>query len=238
MKLQIASLAILLCMTTPFLAQSGPAQNPPVSPAVAQAPDDPAEAKLVLVAPHSVRVGELVRFDVSGSTADNFKWKVSAVSLKDFEVYDAGARAVFSARVAGEYQFIVACGVKGGSVDVVTHVVTVLGPPPMPQSDALTDWIPYWNWNLDLPRAEIEALADSFEEIAANADEFDDIGDFIKATAKASRKILGARVEVWKPILDKVGANLSEKAETGAMTSTEECREEWRRVAEGLRNCL
>jgi len=41
-----------------------------------------------------------------------------------------------------------------------------------------------------------------------------------------------------KPILDKVGANLSEKAETGAMTSPEECREEWLRVAEGLRNCL
>jgi hypothetical protein len=237
MKLQIASLAILLALTTPFLAQSGDPSSPPTpSEAVTVTPDDPAEAKLVLVAPHSARVGELVRFDVSGSTAINFKWKVPA-GIRDFEVYDAGARAVFSARVAGEYEFIVACA-KGDSVDVVRHVVKVLGPPPMPQTDNLTDWIPYWNWTLDLPKAEIEAIAASFEEVAANADEFDDIGDFIKATAKASREALGDRIEVWKPILDKVGANLSEKAETGAMTTPEECREEWLRVAEGLRNCL
>jgi hypothetical protein len=238
MKLQVASLAILLCLTTPFLAQSGPAQNPPTLTAeVTVPPDKQAEAKLVLVAPHSCRIGELVRLDASQSSATSFKWRVIP-GTDDFEAYDAGARAVFSARVAGEYKIIVGCGAKDGSVDVVVHILKVLGPPPMPQSDNLTDWIPYWNWNLDLPRAEIEAIADSFEEIAANADESDDIGDFIKATAKASRKVLGDRVEVWKPILDKVGANLSEKAETGAMTSTEECREEWRRVAEGLRNCL
>ena len=86
--------------------------------------------------------------------------------------------------------------------------------------------------------AEIESVASSFEGVAANADEFDDIGDFIKATAKASRKALGDRIEVWKPILDKVGANLSEKAETGAMTTPEECRIEWLKVAAGLRSCL
>ena len=237
MKLQIASLAILLCMTTPFLAQSGPAQDPPVSPAVTQAPDDPAEAKLVLVAPYSCRIGELVHLDVSESSATSFKWRVTP-GTDDFLVYDAGARAVFSARVAREYQFIVGCGAKDGSVDVIVHVIKVLAPPPMPQSDALTDWIPYWNWDLDLPRAEIEAVAASFEEVAANSDEFEDIGDFIKATAKASRKALGDRVEAWKPILDKVGANLSEKANTGVMTSTEECREEWLKVAAGLRSCL
>ena len=238
MKLQVASLAILLALTTPPLAQSDPPSLPTPSEAVTVTQDDPAEAKLVLVAPNSfVRIGELVRLDVSGSSATSFKWRVTP-STDDFLVYDAGARAVFSARAAGEYQFIVGCGAKDGSVDVVVHVIKVLGPPPIPQSDNLTDWIPYWNWTLDLPKAEIEAVAASFEEVAANADEFDDIGDFIKATAKASRKALGDRIEVWKPILDKVGANLSEKAEAGALTSPEECRAEWLKVAEGLRNCL
>jgi len=237
MNYYFASLAILFCLTTPPLAQSDPPSLPTPSEAVTVISDDPAEAKIVLVAPTSARIGELVRLDVSGSTAANFKWKVAPVMIKDFEVYDAGARAVFSARMAGEYQFIVACA-KGDSIDVVTHVVKVLGPPPMPQTDALVDWIPYWNWTLDLPKSEIEALAASFEEVAASMDELDDVGDFIKATAKASRRALGDRIEAWKPILDKVGANLSEKAETGAMTSPEECREEWLRVAEGLRNCL
>jgi hypothetical protein len=198
--------------------------------------DDPAEAKLVLVAPTSARIGELVRLDVSGSIAATFEWRLRPDSV-DFEVYDAGARAVFSARKAGEYQFIVACA-KGDTVDVAVHVVKVLAPPPMPQTDALTDWIPYWNWPLDLPREEIERVAVSFEAVAADTEDFDDVGDFIKATAKASRATLGDRVEAWKPLLDKVGANLSEKAESGAMTTPEECREEWLRVAEGLRNCL
>ena len=234
MKRIFASLAILFCLTTPPLAQSDPPSAP--SAEVTAAPDEQAEAKIVLVAPTSARIGELVRLDASGSVATEIKWKLSPGSV-DFEVYDAGARAVFSARQAGEYRFIVACA-KGDTVDFVEHIVKVLGPPPMPQTDSLTDWIPYWNWTLNLPKAEIEALAASFEEVAANADESDDIGDFIKATAKASRVALGDRIEAWKPILDKVGANLSEKAETGAMTSSEECRAEWLKVAEGLRNCL
>lgn len=235
MKPQIASLAILLCLTTPFLAQSNP--NPPATPlAVSATQDAKAEAKIVLVAPTSARIGELVRLDVSGSVAAEFKWRLKPDSV-DFQVYDAGARAVFSARKAGEYQFIVACA-KGDTVDVAVHIVKVLGPPPMPQTDNLTDWIPFWNWNLDLPKTEIESMAASFEEIAARADEFEDVSDFIKATAKASRVTLGDRVEAWKPILDKVGANLREKTESGAMTTPEECRAEWLRVAEGLRNCL
>ncbi len=237
MKRHFASLAILLCLTTPPLAQSDPDVNPPATPPEVTRPlDEQAEAKIVLVAPTSCRIGELVRFDVSASSATSFKW-ILTPDARDFLVYDAGARAVFSARTAGEYEFIVACA-KGDTVDVVRHVVTILGPPPMPQTDSLTDWIPYWNWPLDLPRAEIESVAASFEEIAAQSDDFEDIGDFIKATAKASRKALGDRVEAWKPILDKVGANLSEKAESGAMTSPEECRAEWLKVAEGMRNCL
>ena len=238
MKRLFASLAILFCLTAPPLAQSGSPAPPSeiTAEVIAATPDDPAEAKLVLVGPHSCRVGELVRLDVSGSTAATFEWRLTPDSV-DFEVYDAGSRAVFSARKAGEYQFIVACA-KGDTVDIAVHIVKVLGPPPMPQTDNLTDWIPYWNWDLDLPKAEIEAMAASFEAVAAQADDFEDIGDFIKATAKASREALGDRVEVWKPILDNVGANLSEKAETGAMTTPEECREEWLKVAEGLRSCL
>jgi|GEM_PF-1898013 len=237
MKPRIASLALLFCLTTPFLAQSDPtAPAPAPSAAAAQDTDDQAEAKIVLVAPTSARIGELVRLDASGSVASEIRWKLTPGSV-DFEVYDAGARAVFSAREAGEYQFIVACA-KGDTVDFTIHIVKVLAPPPMPQTDSLADWIPYWNWTIDLPKEEISSLAAGFEEIAARADEFEDVSDFIRATAVASRTILGDRIDAWKPLLDKVGANLKEKAETGAMTSPEECRAEWLRVAEGLKNCL
>ncbi|MHC4372129.1 MAG: hypothetical protein ACYSW8_31370, partial [Planctomycetota bacterium] len=170
------------------------------------------------------------------STADSFKWLLVPESVTDFLTYDAGARAVFSGREAGEYQFIVACA-KGGTVDVVTHVVRVLGPPAMPQSDSLTEWIPFWNWSLELPETERQQMAASFEAIAARAGELEKPADWIKATAEANRKVLGDRLDAWKPLLDKIGANLNERVASGAISTPEDFAGTWKEVAEGLRSC-
>jgi len=223
MKPFLASLAILLCLTMPI---SGTAQV--TEPA-------PAEAQIVLVAPHSARVGELVRLDVSESSADSFKWILVPDSV-DFLVYDSGARAVFSARMEGEYRFIVACA-KDGTVDVVTHVVRILGPPPMPVSDSLAEWIPFWNWAEMLPSEQCQLLAASFESIAARVGELEKPEDWMKATAEANRKVLGDDLTKWKPMLDKIGAALLKKAETGALATPEDHQKAWLEVAKGLRNC-
>jgi hypothetical protein len=234
MNRRIASLACILLLTTPLLAQSDPASSRPVRPAVVAARSDAGEAKIVLRAQSTARIGELVRLDVSESTADSFKWLLVPDSVTDFLTYDAGARACFSGRVEGEYRFIVACA-KGSSVDVVTHVVRVLGPPATPQTDAFSEWIPFWNWNMDLPAEERDAMAASFEAIAARADELKEPGDWIEATAAANRKVLGERVEAWKPMLDKIGAKLLEMAQTGALSSPEDHAKVWRDIAKGLR---
>lgn len=194
-----------------------------------------AEAKIVLVAPRTARVGELVRLDVSESAADSFKWLLVPDSV-DFLVYDAGARAVFSARAEGEYRFIVACA-KGGSVDVVTHVIRVIGPPPMPQSDSLAEWIPFWNWVEMLPTEECELVASVFEGVAERKADLTDANDWLKATAEANRQALGDRIEKWKPMLDKIGAALQKKAETGALATPEDYEKAWLEVAQGLKNC-
>jgi hypothetical protein len=225
MKPFIASLALLFCMTSATLC----------------APEDMAvptaeAAKVVLVAPTSARIGELVRLDVSDSSADSFKWILVPESHMDWLTYDEGARAVFSARTAGEYRFIVAAA-KGGTVDVVTHVVRVIGPPDMPQTDDLSEWIPFWNWSSELPTEEAEMLAASFEGIAARQDELKTPEDWIKATAEANRKVLGDRISAWAPMLDKIGAELAKKAEFGALTTPEEHARVWREIARGLRNC-
>lgn len=218
--MKTASLAILFCLTMPTLA---PAQEAP-----------PAEAKIVLVAPDSARVGELVRLDVSESSADSFKW-ILVPDSDDFLTYDAGARAVFSARAQGEYRFVIACA-KDESVDVITHVVKIIGPPSEPTSNSLADWIPYWHWKNPLPESELRQMAVSFEKIAARTD-LDTPGDWQAATAEANRAILGDRIEAWKPLLEKIGASLHNKAQAGDLTTPEQHAETWLEIAEGLRNC-
>lgn len=222
MKTLIASIALLLCLTMP-------------SPAPAQGTDIPAtEAQVVLIAPSEARVGELVRFDASDSVADSFEWLVVPQSCPDFEVYDAGRKAVFSARMEGDYQFIIACA-KDGTVDVMSHVLHVEGPPPMPTNDRLDEWIPFWFWAENLPKAEALALADSFEAIAARADELKQPKDWIIATADANREVLGDRIDAWGPLLDKIGAALRARAENGALNTPEEHAAAWLEVAAGLR---
>ena len=235
MNNRIASLACLLLLATPILAQSdAPADIPVSHPAVVAAPLDEAEAKIVLVAQSTARIGELVRLDVSESTADSFKWLLVPDSVTDFLTYNAGARAVFSGRMAGEHRFIVACS-KDGTVDVVTHVVRVIGPPAQPTSDALTERLPYWNWTLNLPADECMMLADSFEGVAAMAFELDKPSDWIKATAEANRSVLGERIGAWAPMLDRIGAVLKKRAESGALSTPEEHRNMWLEIAAGLR---
>jgi hypothetical protein len=195
-------------------------------------PPTEAEAKIVLVAPSKARVGELVRFDVSDSVADSFEWLL-VPSSPDFEVYDSGRKAVFSARVQGEYQFIVACA-KGGTVDVITHVVVISGPPAMPTTDSLVEWIPFWMWVENLPREEALKVADNFEKIA-NRTDLNTPEEWIQATSEANQELLGDRIEAWKPILGKIGKALHKRAEEGKLATPEEHKAAWMEVAEGLR---
>ena len=224
MKSILASLAFLAVLTIPTLA-----------PAQESDPVQPLEAKVVLVAPSQVRVGELVRLDVSESVADSFKWLL-VPQTPDFEVYAEGRKAVFSARAEGEYVFVVACA-KGGTVDVVRHVIRVIGPPPMPQIDSLAEWIPFWNWVEMLPKEECDLVSSVFAGVAERKDDLKDTGDWLKATAEANRQALGDRLEAWKPMLDKIGAALRKKAETGALATPEDFEKAWLEVAEGLKNC-
>lgn len=233
MKHYVASLAILICLTVPTLAPSQPVSAPAN---VVEKAEDTAEASLVLRAQSSARIGELVRLDVSASNATSFKWLLVPES-DDFLVYDAGARAVFSARTAGEYRFIVACGAEDGSVDVITHVVTVPEPPSKPVSNSLAEWIPYWNWNMDLPQSECLALANSFDDIADKQATLPEPKDWIEATAAANREVLGDRIDAWAPMLDKIGAKLLKMAESGALQTPEEHAKVWREIARGLRAC-
>lgn len=188
------------------------------------------EAKIVLEAPSTARVGELVRFDVSASVADSFKWLVIPPS-QDFEVYAEGRKAVFSARGPGEYEFIVACA-KNGTVDVVRHVIVVRAPPAHPITDSLEEWIPFWAYALTLPSSEAKKLASIYEEVAADNPQKPE--DWIETTAAATRSS-GINLDLWKPLLKKIGDALLKKAHEGKLTTPEQHKAQWLEIAAGLR---
>lgn len=221
---RFASIILLLLASATLCAQES------VDIVVPSQPSD--QANIVLVAPNSARVGELVRLDVTGSTAASYKWLVVPPS-QDFEVYDSGRKAVFSARMPGEYVFVIAAAC-GDTVDVIRHVIIVRGPPPMPTSDALNEWIPFWAYTYNLPSAEASLLAASFEEVAAR-DDLETPEEWIKATSESNRAALGDKLAIWKPILDKIGEVLLKKAQDGSLMTPEQHKALWLEIASGLR---
>jgi hypothetical protein len=207
-------------------------------------------AQVVVNAQELGEVGELIRFDVSESNAESFKWLLVPESV-DFEVYDDGKRAVFSARKPGEYMFIVACAYKG-TVDVTTHVVTIVGPDPQPDPDdpdeypvvpkpaegaSLVEWMPYWCSQAKRPKDETMRLAASFESVAAtiSAGVNTTPQEIIAATGDANRQALGASMQAWMPVLQNLQAVLKTRAEVGTLTTADQHAEAWREIAEGLR---
>ncbi len=193
------------------------------------------EEKLVLVAPTSARIGELVRLDVSESIAVEFRWLLVPDSV-DFLVFDSGSRAVFSGREAGEYQIIIGCAVAG-TLDVISHTICVIGPPEVPTQGDFDELIPYWMWSDPFPREECQALAASFESIAAQAGELSTPTDWIEITAQANRTVLGDQIDIWSDMLEKIGNELLRKAQAGELTTPEEHRKVWLEIAEGFRAC-
>lgn len=219
-----ASFILLLCLTSATYCAATQETNS--APA-------PNQAKIVLVAPTSARIGELVRLDVSESNADSFKWLLVPDSV-DFLVFDSGKRAVFSGREEGEYQIVVGCA-KGNTIDFIIHTIKVVGPPALPTSGSFAELIPYWMWVTPFPTEECTALADSFGAIAARVDELQEPGNWIKATAEANHEALGTRIDAWGVVLDKIGAELAKKAEAGELNTPEDHQRVWLEIAEGLR---
>jgi hypothetical protein len=205
-------------------------------------------AEIVVNAQELAEVGELVRFDVSNSVAESFKWLLVPESV-DFEVYDEGKRAVFSARRSGEYMFIVACAYQG-TVDVTMHVVTIEGDNPLPpnpdtpvvpkpnEGSLFIDWIPYWCSQAQCLKYETLQVAGSFEGVAAqiSAGVLIDVESIIEATANANRQALGDSLVLWLPVLREIQTELKSRAEAGTLTTLEQHATVWREIAKGMRD--
>ena len=203
-------------------------------------------AEVVMRAQEEAEVGELVRFDLTGSVAQSFKW-LMVPAMVDFETYNDGQSAVFSARKAGSYMFVVACAYDG-TVDIAILTVVVKGAVTpdgatypeiaLPQVDAsLGDWTAYWCAANRRPKEEAKRLAASFENVATQiaAGVIQDPSEIIAATAAANRAALGDSLPSWMPVLEQLQAKMKERADEGKLSTTDEHREVWLSIAKGLR---
>lgn len=235
MKKLITLVLAVLILTTPLCDADNQPESQPALVPQPSTPAGPSEnaAKIVLNAPSTAKIGELVRLDASASTASSFKWLTNP-STQDFEVYADGRKAVFSARKAGSYQFVLAVGLKD-TVDVIEFTIRVEGPVDPPTSDSLEEWIPYWMSEMHLPAEEKEALAVSFEQIALKMTVLATPEAIIKATAEANRAALGANLSAWIPLLQKIQVSLEKLARSGKMTTPQQHAEVWASIARGIR---
>jgi hypothetical protein len=199
----------------------------PERPVVQQ---DDEQVCLTLEAPTKGKVGELIRFTLT-SEADSIKW---LAPTEDFQTFDNGRQAVFSARTQGTYTFIVAVALEG-TVDVSRHTLVITGPPERPTTDDLALWIPFWAETMNLPKEEALTLAASFEDVASRITAISTPKGIIEATAEANRTALGPSLAAWRPMLVKIQTALGKRSQTGLLSTPEQHTATWREIAAGLR---
>lgn len=218
--LQIAVLAAAILLLDMPVRHPGVAQEPVPT------------AQIVLDAPSSARVGELVRLDASGSTADSYKWVLVPESV-DFEVYAEGSKAVFSARAPGEYLFFVSVA-KDGKVDSIVHRIRIIGPPDEP-SDPLdvSGSVRFWLWTVQATDEEKQALAEAFDEVASMG--LTEAPAWIYETKRHVEEALGDAKPRWNTFLMKVGGLMQRLGEAGVMIEADEHVQIWRQIAQVIR---
>jgi len=227
MKRLLQSIAVLLTVLTLTM----PAVPHPGEPLMTQVVVE-STAKIVLNAPSSARVGELVRLDASESTADSYRWVLVPESA-DFEVYAEGSKAVFSARAPGEYLFFLSIA-KDGTVDSIVHRIRIIGPPDAP-SDALdvAGSVRYWLWTVQGSDEEKAALADAFDAVAGM--DLTEAPSWIYETKRQVTEALGDAKPRWNGFLMKIGGLMQALGEAGVMIEPDQHAEVWRQIAQIIR---
>lgn len=197
----------------------------------------PQPINLVLKAPDTCEIGELVRLDVRDSQVEGIRWQVLP-ETPDFEVIEDGRRAFFSSRVPGPYLFMIA-GAKGGQAYLIYHTVTVdgvvPGPGPNPVVIALDKKVVAWAKKVadyDGKKAHLAGMAGVFTKMADNKDV--KVEQILEATALANTAILGAKLDAWVPFLDALGTELDSLVSSGGLTTPEQYRTVWLDIAKGL----
>lgn len=165
-----------------------------------QEADGTPEQQLIVKAPETCVIGEMVTIDATASNCDTFEWLVIPETV-DFRIITNGQEALFTSRTPGTYIFIIA-GTRDGILMPLKEVTIIVeGSTPLPPAivdNAFTIMVKSWlpaNANPII----LERLARSFERVASIAHE--DIASLVKTTSLSNQSALGVNSPQYKPFL-------------------------------------
>ncbi len=209
-----------------------------ISPLIwAQEIDEPTDAPgLVLLAPDTCDIGQLVRLDARESRVDTITWAIIP-ETDDFEVVDGGRRAFFSSRVGGEFLIILA-GANGGVPFLMYQKLTVTGSDRKAVNNpALTKMVSKW---VDMipeykgREAHVAAIAAVFRQPTEGVD----IDSILDATARAATAIVGKDKSKWIPFMERLGNELDRMSDAGELNTREQYVVAWVQIARGIEKGL
>ena len=186
---------------------------------------DSTDAKIILNAPDSGVIGELIELDASKSSATSFTWRVIP-NTDNFKIIEDGRKAIFCSGRPGTYTFILSAA-KRDTVDCIVHIIIIKGAPVI---NTLTKHVRSW-----LPENAdpviLEKLARSFERVASAG--HTDVAVLVKTTALSNRGILGPELEEWTPFLKSLSVYLKSNY---AEATVDQHIELWFKLAAALRS--
>ena len=191
------------------------------------------QPEVVIEAPSSVKVGDMIVVDLSKSIGTGFDLIIQPTPPQ-VRVFNEGKIIVTaSGYKSTEYLFIASCALNGQS-DVKTHTVRVIGGEPLEPldpGDNLVQKVLSWCETVDSPTPRDDALklAQSFSSLAFNT-----AAEIVAATKTSNRDALGANLQFWLPLLDGLMNELKAMASVGLLPDPMAHGPIWSAVSEGL----
>lgn len=192
--------------------------------------EDAAPGILKFDAPSTCEVGELVRFETSGSTVNSYRWKIVPES-DDFLVVEGGELAVFSGREPGTYTIIVAAATDNV---VALHVHMLRVTSEASPEHVINRWLKSVEYDDPVVKKDIVSqLATGFLSLSVDNSSPDEMN--VKAAALFP-KILGDDLPKWKEFLVALQNFLDRKYDAGELTNTQDYQNVWREISDALSN--
>lgn len=195
-----------------------------------------------IAGPSDATIGELVRLVVKG---EQVKWQCLP-KTEDIETFgDANDKCVISFRANGAYT-IIAAVVNSGKVTLETLNINVGGSVPVPTPNnptpnnsvaridaALAAQVKGWASDSKVNAAQAAKLAANFKQVAteAQAGTLVTTGDIINRTASLNQSL---DLKGFDGVMAKVQAYLTQQADAGVLTTTDQHVTVWFSIASGL----
>jgi len=230
----------LVCMTyTPGTQAKGRTlSRGPVTQDDSPRSDQP---EVVIEAPSTVKVGDMIVIDVSKSIGEGFDLIIRPQPPQVRVFNDGKVVVTATGPKTTEYLIIVSCALNGKS-DVKVQVVRVIGPQPFKPVDPgenIAEKVLSWceTVNSPTPRDDALKLAQSFSSLATviNSNTFNAPIEIVAATKTSNRDALGSNLEYWVPLLDGLMNELKAMSSAGKLPDALSHGPVWRAVSEGLK---